>query len=90
MLFRSPVAIGYFDVTRVLVAWCELRQDFRSFRTDRIGRAEFLGERYPERVSMLRTRWRKAVAERKAQAGYARPDIDDCPSRRGKVPAAAS
>jgi len=85
-----PVAIGYFDVTRVLVAWCELRQDFRSFRTDRIGRAEFLQERYPERPAVLRGRWRKALAERKAQAGYARREVDECPSRRGKVPAAAS
>ena len=85
-----PVAIGYFDVTRVLVAWCELRQDFRGFRTDRIGRAEFLEERYPERVSMLRTRWRKAMAERKAQAGHAHRDADAYKSRRGKVPEAAS
>jgi predicted DNA-binding transcriptional regulator YafY len=85
-----PVAIGYFDVTRVLVAWCELRQDFRSFRTDRIGRAEFLQERYPERPGILRARWRKALAERKAQASYARRAVDEYPSRRGKVPAAAS
>lgn len=31
-----PLAIGYFDNCRLLVAWCELRGDFRHFRTDRI------------------------------------------------------
>src|SRR6202012_3022510 len=36
-----PIAIGYFDTTRVLAAWFELRQDFRAFRTDRIQAAEF-------------------------------------------------
>lgn len=31
-----PLAIGYFQDCRLLAAWCELRQDFRHFRTDRI------------------------------------------------------
>jgi predicted DNA-binding transcriptional regulator YafY len=31
-----PIAFGFFDRTRVLVAWCELRQELRHFRTDRI------------------------------------------------------
>jgi predicted DNA-binding transcriptional regulator YafY len=31
-----PIQIGFMDQARVLCAWCELRQDFRSFRTDRI------------------------------------------------------
>lgn len=31
-----PFALGFFDRTRVVVAWCELRQAFRHFRTDRI------------------------------------------------------
>ena len=30
-----PLAIGYFEDSRLLAAWCELRQDFRHFR--RIG-----------------------------------------------------
>jgi predicted DNA-binding transcriptional regulator YafY len=52
-----PVAIAYFDAARVLVAWCELRQDFRDFRADRIARAEFLNDRFPCRPSDLRRRW---------------------------------
>jgi predicted DNA-binding transcriptional regulator YafY len=31
-----PLALGYFDHVRMLAAWCETRQDFRHFRTDRI------------------------------------------------------
>jgi predicted DNA-binding transcriptional regulator YafY len=29
-----PVILGYAETTRMLVAWCELRQGFRHFRTD--------------------------------------------------------
>ena len=31
-----PVAIAYYETVRLLAAWCELRQDFRHFRTDRV------------------------------------------------------
>jgi predicted DNA-binding transcriptional regulator YafY len=54
-----PFAIGYHETVRLLVTWCELRTDFRSFRTDRVNEAAFLEERYPERPAMLRARWRK-------------------------------
>jgi predicted DNA-binding transcriptional regulator YafY len=52
-----PVAIAYFDAARILVAWCELRQDFRDFRADRVVSAEFLEERFPCRPADLRRRW---------------------------------
>jgi predicted DNA-binding transcriptional regulator YafY len=61
-----PFAIGYHETVRLLVGWCELRQDFRSFRTDRVADAGFLEERYPERPAMLRARWRKRQAEQMA------------------------
>ena len=32
-----PLAVAYYDAQRLIVAWCELRQAFRSFRTDRMG-----------------------------------------------------
>lgn len=57
-----PVAIGYFETVRLLVGWCELRQDFRNFRTDRVVAAEFLDERYPERPAILRARWQRSLA----------------------------
>jgi predicted DNA-binding transcriptional regulator YafY len=52
-----PVAIGYLDAARLLIGWCELREDFRSFRIDRIEGADFLDEHYPERPPVLRARW---------------------------------
>lgn len=52
-----PTVIAYFDASRLLVGWCELRQEFRSFRMDRIKHADFLEERYPARPSVLRAKW---------------------------------
>jgi predicted DNA-binding transcriptional regulator YafY len=56
-----PVTIGYLETVRMLVAWCELRQDFRHFRTDRIHAATVLDERAPERPVVLRAKWRKTL-----------------------------
>lgn len=56
-----PITIGYFDAVRVLIGWCELRNAFRHFRTDRVVSAAFLDERYPERRSTLRAKWRRSV-----------------------------
>jgi predicted DNA-binding transcriptional regulator YafY len=56
-----PVAIAYYETVRLLAAWCELRQDFRHFRTDRVSEAAFLEERYPGRRDILRSQWRKAA-----------------------------
>jgi predicted DNA-binding transcriptional regulator YafY len=54
-----PVIIGYAETVRLLAAWCELRQEFRHFRTDRIVTAEFLDENHGCRPSDLRTRWKR-------------------------------
>jgi predicted DNA-binding transcriptional regulator YafY len=54
-----PVIIGYAETVRLLAAWCELRQGFRHFRTDRILTAEFLDERHGCRVGELRHRWKR-------------------------------
>jgi predicted DNA-binding transcriptional regulator YafY len=52
-----PVILGYAETNRLLVAWCELRQSFRHFRTDRIIEAEMLDERNGLRRGELRRRW---------------------------------
>jgi predicted DNA-binding transcriptional regulator YafY len=62
-----PFAVGYFETTRLLLAWCELRGDFRSFRTDRVLAADFLDEPYPERPARLRAQWSKLQARRRAE-----------------------
>ena len=56
-----PTVIGYAETVRLLAAWCELRGDFRHFRTDRIVAAEFLDERCGFRPAELRSRWRRAL-----------------------------
>jgi len=54
-----PLALAFFDRLRVVAAWCELRQDFRHFRTDRIISAVPTGERYPRHRRALLAEWRK-------------------------------
>jgi predicted DNA-binding transcriptional regulator YafY len=56
-----PIAVGYLEAVRLLSAWCELREDFRSFRTDRVVEAAYLDEKYPERREVLRSKWRKSL-----------------------------
>ena len=48
-----PVAIAYFQASRILVAWCELRDGFRHFRTDRIKGFTVRDKRYPARRAAL-------------------------------------
>ena len=52
-----PVQLSFMDRARVLAAWCELRQDFRTFRTDRIIAMRQL-DRYPGRRADLARRLR--------------------------------
>ena len=57
-----PLAIGFYERLRVLVAWCELRTDFRHFRTDRIESAVGLDARLPRRRHALLHEWRAKEA----------------------------
>ncbi|EKF64627.1 putative transcriptional regulator [Serratia plymuthica A30] len=52
-----PFALGYFEQARMLVAWCELRQEFRHFRLDRIRLATPLAQRYPRGRRVLLKEW---------------------------------
>jgi predicted DNA-binding transcriptional regulator YafY len=62
-----PVTVGYLDAVRMLGAWCELRQDFRRFRTDRVTDAEFLEGGHGERRDLLRARWRRSIERKRAE-----------------------
>ena len=53
-----PVALGFFDRVRVVIAWCELRQGFRHFRTDRITALTSTEQRYPRRRQAMLKEWR--------------------------------
>ena len=53
-----PFALSFFDHVRVVLAWCEMRQDFRSFRADRLSGMTVLPDRYPRRRQSLLRDWR--------------------------------
>ncbi|TGX50248.1 YafY family transcriptional regulator [Sphingomonas gei] len=52
-----PIALAFYDRVRVVVAWCELRNGYRHFRTDRIMAFEVTA-RYPRRRVALFKEWR--------------------------------
>jgi predicted DNA-binding transcriptional regulator YafY len=56
-----PFAIGFFERTRVVAAWCELRRDYRHFRTDRILSLQATTTRYPRRRQAMLKEWRERV-----------------------------
>ncbi|MDF0603400.1 YafY family protein [Psychromarinibacter sp. C21-152] len=48
-----PLGLGFWGKVWTLLAWCELRQDFRMFRLDRIAAAEAQGTFRPEKGRTL-------------------------------------
>ena len=66
-----PIAVAYFDAQRLIIGWCELRQAFRSFRTDRIMAMTVLEEKYRVRRKVLLKQWQEEAA-REANA----PQVD--------------
>jgi predicted DNA-binding transcriptional regulator YafY len=54
-----PLGLGFFQRSRVLVAWCEARRDFRSFRSDRILRWETQSAHLPKSRMALLREWRE-------------------------------
>lgn len=63
-----PIMLGFFEARRIVAGWCELRQDFRSFRTDRIERAKLQSERYPGRRRDLVKQWRSQADEKRRES----------------------
>ena len=53
-----PIALAFFDRVRMVVAWCELRDGYRHFRTDRIEALKPMTKRYPRRRQALLKEWR--------------------------------
>lgn len=65
-----PFGIAFFTHARLIMAWCELRQDFRHFRADRVLKLTDTGLRYPARRPTLLRRWSE-------QTGYC-PNLGAC------------
>ncbi|HVX73767.1 MAG TPA: YafY family protein [Devosia sp.] len=56
-----PFVIGFFEQHKVVGAWCELREDYRHFRLDRIASAAATGERAPRRRHAMLKEWREKM-----------------------------
>ena len=56
-----PFLIGFFEQHKVVSAWCELRNDYRHFRLDRIATAAPTGDRLPRRRNALLKEWREKM-----------------------------
>ena len=52
-----PLAIIYHIEVIVLAAWCELREDFRHFRADRITACSLAGDRFAGQGEGMRAQW---------------------------------
>ncbi|MFY0565293.1 helix-turn-helix transcriptional regulator [Archangium lansingense] len=71
-----PFMVGYVATVCVVMAWCELRADFRIFRTDRLTSVDFRDEHYPEHPVALRRRWLAMMREKQAIAPVRTQDAD--------------
>ncbi len=54
-----PILLGFFDRVLLVAAWCELRDDYRSFRVDRILELDASEARYPRRRTAMVDEWRQ-------------------------------
>jgi predicted DNA-binding transcriptional regulator YafY len=52
-----PIAIAYYVDVTIIGAWCELRNDYRHFRVERIVASALLGERFPADDGKLAAGW---------------------------------
>jgi predicted DNA-binding transcriptional regulator YafY len=52
-----PVALFYYVKVVTIAAWCELRQDVRNFRVDRIVSGRMLDAYFTDRAQNLREAW---------------------------------
>jgi predicted DNA-binding transcriptional regulator YafY len=59
-----PLLIAYLDRTRYLVGWCETKEDYRHFKTERIQELKVLGEKYSGRRVALLKGWEEATTRR--------------------------
>ena len=65
-----PLGLWFWGKVWTLVAWCELRQDFRMFRLDRISEMRETGDRFdPEPGKTLKDFYRGMEAENYGNTG---------------------
>jgi predicted DNA-binding transcriptional regulator YafY len=52
-----PIAMAYYVDVTLLGAWCEMRNDFRNFRVDRILGSQLLDQRFEADSGKLMAQW---------------------------------
>lgn len=57
-----PVAVAFYSGSTLVSAWCETREDFRHFRTDRIRAYHILEEQYSGGNGRLLAEWKAHVS----------------------------
>ncbi len=62
-----PIMLGFVESRRFIAGWCELREDFRLFRADRIVKVNFLDDRYSRSRRQLVKEWRAQEERRRKQ-----------------------
>lgn len=63
-----PIAMAYYIDVTLIAAWCELRNDFRHFRVDRITRSTPLQERFEADHAKLLAAWQALPKDREVPA----------------------
>ncbi len=56
-----PIAVAYYVEVELICAWCELREDFRHFRVDRISNIAFLEDSFADSGRQLVDEWMAAT-----------------------------
>lgn len=64
-----PIMLGFVESRRFIAGWCEVRQDFRLFRADRIVRADFLDAHYSGNRRQFVKEWRAQEGRRRKPSG---------------------
>lgn len=64
-----PIAMAYYTDVTLIGAWCELRQDYRHFRVDRIASSRVLDERFPADNGRLMAEW-LSLRQGRAEAAH--------------------
>jgi predicted DNA-binding transcriptional regulator YafY len=67
-----PLGLWFWGKVWTLVGWCELREDFRMFRVDRIG-AMALGEHFPVEKDKTLAAFYRMEAECHGDFAHPRP-----------------
>ncbi len=73
-----PLGLAFYGQVWVLAAWCELRDDFRAFRPDRMGELEVLAQEFPRQKGRTMEDFVASIGEERRRAAPGREE--DCPS----------